>query len=531
MFALLLVLGCSQSSPSPEPSPDSPSPTSQSPAFRLHWLGKKKLAGEASATNFMAIWKLPESEKLESQTLDKLSTAPWRLLPTATSLSNAPVVLLRPLLDDLVQAESYLEVHNATNQPGQLVLAIRLDTARAALWQTNFPAILDSLKPIQSYNLALSRAGEWTLLSLTHGTGGRAADSGLLTEFKARIQRDGTPCPAQITNDWFVLEGDAQNLAKALRLDWKLPATFPHINIAITGDGQNVRTRGELTFPQPLLEMTDPWLVPLDLTTEPLIGLTAMRSVKPILQRIGILTSQQARNFPDQFLIWLRSGPPLQIYFASPTENATNTFWRLAPPIMDWVNSHTDGKTYGTVSVDTNNCELKWTGFSLCAPSLKAVSDARNQYLQGGFGLLSPNNLGLPTELHNHVTGATNLLFFDWEFTAQTLPQWRYLDDISRMAFDAAHASRLRGSRVTTDWMLATMTNLSHSLTELRQTRPEQLVLTRKSTLGLTAVELDILINWIALPEFPSGMSAFWRTNPVPLRPIRATNSPPTGDR
>ena len=96
VFVLLLVLGCSQSSSPPEPSPNSPSLSAESPAFRLYWQGKKRLAGEANATNFMAIWKMPESEKLESQTLDKLSTAPWRLLPTATSLSNAPVALLRP---------------------------------------------------------------------------------------------------------------------------------------------------------------------------------------------------------------------------------------------------------------------------------------------------------------------------------------------------------------------------------------------------------------------------------------------------
>src|SRR5258706_10113215 len=44
---------------------------------RIHWLGMKQLAGETNATNFMAIWNLPESQKLEGKTLVKLGEAPW----------------------------------------------------------------------------------------------------------------------------------------------------------------------------------------------------------------------------------------------------------------------------------------------------------------------------------------------------------------------------------------------------------------------------------------------------------------------
>ena len=534
VFAGVLACGCSKTDSS-SVDKSAPARNSESTAgageliAKLHWLGKRNLSSESSVTNLMAIWSSPESARLEAQTLDKLSSAPWRLFNPATALSNAPVAALRLVLDDLVQAESYLEVRGAANQPGQLVFAIRLDAERAAHWQTNLPPILKSLIPAASPQL--TRVGDWTLLAMTPSESG-TQPSKLVVDFKARIERDGHPWLDRATNHWFEARADAPKLSEALRLGWKLPTTFPVIDLTVSGDGQNVRTRCEMNFPEPLPPLLSPWRVPLNLTTEPLTGLTAMRSVAPLLERLGILSKDQAVHFPEQLLVWLRAGPPLQIYFVLPTDNATNTFWKLALPIKDWVNSHTDARIYGSIVMDTNLSELKWNGLSLCAPFLKAVTNEAGQhYVQGGFGIQPPNQTLLPRELHDHINQGTNLLFFDWEFARETLPQWRYLDDVSRMIFDGSHASRLRGSTNTFQWLHANVTNLSHSVTELRQLSPQQLVLTRRSTLGVNALELDILLNWIEMPEFPRGMSTLWRTNPAPFRPVRLTNTPPASAR
>lgn len=522
----MLMLGCSRSSSPPDAVQNLPSRDAESPALRLHWLGKNRLAGEANATNFMAIWKMPESEKLESQTLDKLSTAPWRLLPKATPLTNAPVALLRPLLDDLVQAESYLEVQNATNGPDELVLAIRLETTRARLWQTNFPVILDSLKSIQPNSFALSRAGEWTLVSLTCDERGRSTGSTLMDEFKSRILRDGAPFSASKSNYWVEAKVEARSLADALQLDWKLPATFPHINMVVSGDGENVRTRAELDFPKPLGDILPPWRVPFHLTAEPVIGLTATRGVSTLLQQLGIFSAGQSSLFPDQLLVWLRSGPPLQIYFALPTNDSDVDFLRIAPAAAKWINAHAEAKVYGAVAMETDRGEFRWNGLSLCAPFLARGTNDGQEFLHGGFGYPPVANVRLPIQLHQHIVQATNLIFIEWELTSHTLPQWRYLDDAARMIFDESHVSRLGAHRESINWLLATMTNLSHSVTELRASSPSQIVFTRKSTLGLNAVELDVLLNWIVLPEFPQGMSSFWRTNPIPFKPKRLTNTP-----
>ncbi len=531
-----VVVGCSRSAPSKS----GESVNSSSTVAKIHWLGKKRLATDKSATNFMAIWKLPESAKLEAQTLDKLSTAPWRLWKTAPPLSNAPAALLRPLLDDLVREESYLEVRAAPKQPGELVLAIRLDAARAALWQKNLATVLESCTggrvdrsaggvgfnlPLSAGNLTLARAGDWTLVAVNAGKGAKAAGSGLLADFTARIQRGKVPFAASTTNYWLEAQADLPRLSETLALGWKLPQTFPLLALRITGDGKNVRTYGDLNFPQPLPATLDPWRLPLQLTAEPLTGLTVARSFTPILERMGILSPDQVKQFPGQFLLWLRAGPPLQLFFAFPTDDARREFRRIAPPIKDWVDGHADARRFGAIVVNPDSCELAWQGLAFCSPYLRVGTNGQTEYLTGGFGL-TPPHIQLPKELHEYVSKGTNLVYFDWEFAADTLPQWRYLDDVSRMIFDGAHASRLRAGRNSMNWMLKNMTNLSHSVTELRQLNPKQLEVTRKSTLGLSSVELDILFNWIEMDDFPRGLSTLWKTNPAPFKIFHHTNSP-----
>src|ERR1700693_4618220 len=40
------------------------------PLATLHWIGMTRLAADPNAAGFLKIWRLPESDKLKSQTLD-----------------------------------------------------------------------------------------------------------------------------------------------------------------------------------------------------------------------------------------------------------------------------------------------------------------------------------------------------------------------------------------------------------------------------------------------------------------------------
>src|SRR4051794_38822738 len=76
---------------------------------RIHWLGLKKISALPDATNFVAIWNLPETKALLDQTIKKFSEAPWRPQHNGTNgfATNAASALLQPLLQDLVQEECF----------------------------------------------------------------------------------------------------------------------------------------------------------------------------------------------------------------------------------------------------------------------------------------------------------------------------------------------------------------------------------------------------------------------------------------
>src|SRR5436190_2508319 len=135
-LCLTIVAGCEKSGSNQaakvqETQPDPPKISASETVARIHWLGKKRLTGETNAAFFMSVWDLPESSKLEAQTLDKLALTMTGLLSNSTNpaaaTNSGTVALVRPLLEDLVKEESYIEVRSTTNRPGELGLAIRLN--------------------------------------------------------------------------------------------------------------------------------------------------------------------------------------------------------------------------------------------------------------------------------------------------------------------------------------------------------------------------------------------------------------------
>src|SRR5258708_4284831 len=71
MAALAMGGGCKKSAPAPVPA----AALSAETVARVHWLGKKRMAAQTNAAYLIALWNLPESAKLETQTLDRLALA------------------------------------------------------------------------------------------------------------------------------------------------------------------------------------------------------------------------------------------------------------------------------------------------------------------------------------------------------------------------------------------------------------------------------------------------------------------------
>src|SRR3954464_4923357 len=78
------------------------------PLWRFHFIGMTELNRGTNASKLKEVWSLPSSQELKKQALDKIAKTPFQLwqksLPSGASDQSA---LIRPLLDDFINAESY----------------------------------------------------------------------------------------------------------------------------------------------------------------------------------------------------------------------------------------------------------------------------------------------------------------------------------------------------------------------------------------------------------------------------------------
>ncbi|HZI33835.1 MAG TPA: hypothetical protein VFF11_15960, partial [Candidatus Binatia bacterium] len=370
MFALLgiLLLVCGMGN-------RAASAASVSPVLaRLHWLGLNQISADTNSAQFMKIWRLPETVALEAQTLDKLSR--W----LAGGTTNAASAKLRPLLDDFVSSEFYLEFHAATNslqtdsgaQPStfnyQLCLALHLPATRSQLWQTNLATALKDLtgnQPVSTTNgwsisqshsreqIELSRAGEWTLIGAGQGI------HELLPAFAASLVSNplsAVPRHPSRSNDWLETEFDPSHFPKSLLQDappdlhsifQSLLSTFNHCHLTVSGRDGNVLTQGTLSLAQPWTADLPSWRIPTNYIYQSVNGFTAIRGISSWLSGLSAWQETGLTPAPDQVFFWGQSGIPFQTYVAAPLPMASNQLHQLASRLVKkanpWLVTHGQG--------------------------------------------------------------------------------------------------------------------------------------------------------------------------------------------
>ena len=491
-----------QSQPTPAPPADA--------AVRIHWLGKKKIAADKNATAFTQLWDMPESVKLEAQTLDKLSGAPWRLLFGETNQASAN--LLRPLLGDLVEEETFVEVRKSTNSPDgddEMILAIRLNDERAGLWRTNLAVVLQSLTHIAPEESSTTgrwflkkhhapnliefvRAGEWVVV-------GAAQDHNkLLGEILARIERDHAPFSASPTNFWLEVDIDP---SRTSILRAHLPAAFPKISFNVTGDGKNVVTRGQVNFSEAVPFVSESWKVPTNFIAADLSSFTATRMGMQKL--LSPMWKQFETNLPpNQLYVWSNDGIPMQTYFAAPFADASNAVSRLTDFVI--AKSGTWFATNDMIRFQRakNFNGLEWKGMPYIAPFIKSAEVSGQGFILGGFFPLTGTNQSAPQQLLQPLRDRANLVYYDWELTGSRLEQWTYITQLLRILMGKPE---LPPDSVAIKWLQAMSARLGPSSTEIICNNDREFSFTRTANVPFTAIELHLLLDWTESPKFPSA--------------------------
>lgn len=492
---------------------------SSSPLVRIHWLGKKRLAADTNAAYFMTIWNLPESARLEAQTLDKLALWLAGCRPAVSNYqeitnfsglvaSNTTSTLLRPVVFDMLQEEWLLEARQPTNQPFEFALAIRLDDQRTAAWQAAKDGLRDAIGSLRQKPcaLTLTRSGNWTLLSLTDSTDSTGTNS-ILASFNTQLAATGNPFPPCPTNYWLQAEVEGSALAQALSLS-SLPGPRPSaVSLAMVGEGESVRTRAEIEFPQPLKLELDPWIFPTNLIHDPLIGFTAVRGLRPWLKGFKPWNDLQVGTPPNQSFIWAQSGAPWLHFVALPSQEASNQVQRLQAFALNRLNPifETNPIKLGEFEQEPGSSRLGWRGLPLISPSLDWSTADGQSFIVAGFYPKILTNAPLPPALLPQFYSSTNLICYDWEMTGPCLRGLTPITQLVRRLFNRPGLP----AEPSISWLGAIPAKLANSATAIHSTSPTQVSFARSSTIGLSAAELVLLADWLQSPTFPCGLHTF----------------------
>lgn len=489
---------------------------------QIHFVGAEKISADANSRAFTNFFCSAPAQALKVQTLDRLSHAPYNWLKEKIAGGAGDnAAQLRPLLDDLVKAEWFLDACSAADGSPEFALAIRLDNNRARLWQDNLASVLESWTKIPTQKIAggwqlkkhlppdsirFLRTGDWIVFS------GEQSDFALGNGVLGKISASAAK------NYWLSFDADWPRLAKIFpALKW---LGLPKTKLQVIGRDGNLRLDGKIISPQPFALTLDKWRLPTNLMVQPFISFTAARGIAPWLQKQSWAQPFLISPVPNQIFFWAMLGIPFQTYAAVPVPDANAALEqlhdKLAVPNALNVQQH----LLMPLTMTMTNHEITWSGTPFAVPFVRATHEKSGDFLFGGLFPDFPASRPLPPELSARLASAT-LVFYHWEITAERL---KMLLQPAQLTLMMTQRKQLEAETAATRWLTYVGPTLGNSTTEITQTAPNELTFARSAPGGLTAIELFALANWLEAADFPGC--------DLSLQPIhRPRNQPPSAKK
>lgn len=492
----------------------------EEPLVSAHFVGSAALAGNPNAAKLRKIWALPETAKLSGEVFRKLARAAAKSFGTDADADRATA--LRPLLDDLLSAESWAELRGKPGSALEFSLAVRLDDARSKIWEANLLQASKGTKPQpvklgeangwqaklngSPNSLKFFRAGPWTVVFLAR------AQAPAQLEFLNRVSKSVRPPGASQT--WLEADVDWPRLQPWFSLD-SLPLKPARTELKISPrGGEDLRTEVRVIYPDKIVWKGEAWRIPTNSIRDPLISFTACRNLAPLFKPSKTLQQLAFNPLANQIFFWAQSQMPFQSYFAMPVKDSTNLMRTLIPQLANAYNDTLSRRGAGSLNVWTNGVELFWQGMSIIVPYLSPAKEKNGgEFLVGGTFPIVPSTNFPPAELFGQFASRNDLIFYDWEITETRLSQWQILSQILPFfprevagSKNSGAAKQFLPAKVPEHkWVASLVPLLGNTVTEVTVKSPNELNIVRKSHLGFNSLELIVLAHWLAHPGFPSA--------------------------
>jgi hypothetical protein len=478
-----------------------------------HFAGCHDLAANTNFNNLGKVFAAPQSKEFVDLVLDRLTGSIAKSLGLKPDFEADP--LLRPLLDDLVSAESVASFGGPESKPWGFVMAVRLDGRRAALWQENIGKEFKSVGT--TFQVEGAQGMRWTRdafsLWIVRANGWLVAGSGdaltqLRNEYLREIKDHGRP-GAPLRENWLEADIDWPRLSPRLpELSLPLKPARTKLNLAMRQE--NIRVAMQVIYPENIAWHGHPWRIPTNTIFDPLLSFTATEDIDPFLKPIPQKFHTAGYPFTDQFYVWALSEMPFQTYTAWPVHDASNVVERLGKEAPDLLNPVLQTLNSSKISWLEKPKQLVWVGNPMLGPNLGVAPAEHGEFLLAGLFPLTTEKTKPPEALWDQFKNRTDLVYYDWEIAGARLQQWRLLSQLLPM-LPAAPLEPGFSKSLTTGKLrqtpsvieegflasLSQMLGLADTITEIKYASPNQLTLVRRSPLGLTGIETVVLSHWL----------------------------------
>lgn len=481
------------------------SPLSPDLIAQIHFAGAQPISTDTNSAAFTNLFCSAEARALESQTLDKLSRAPFAWFKSKIPAGAGDgIAQLRPLLDDLLKSEWIFEMRDASNGSPEYALAIRLSNGRAQLWQNNLSGLLESWTKLPAKKIPdgwelkkhlppdlirVVRVQDWLVVGCGEN------ELPLNEQIVQNLSKFGV---LSKENSWLTADLNWPRLAQLFPALAKFD--FPKIEMQVVGRGGSLQWNGKFMLAQPLPPL-EKWRLPTSTIHPPFESFTAVRGFAPWLARQGWAQPYEISPPPGQIFIWSLPFMPFQTFAAEPVPDAANALVQLgtklsaapktAPPAGSFMQ-------FRVAAAMTNN-QIFWRGVPFMSPFIKPLHEPAGDFLFGGFFPNTPRSKLPPPEFFAQLN-RPDLVYYHWEMTGARLKQ---LPQLSQLTLLLSQHRQLDGKSDADKWLDQIGPTLGNSVTEITQTAPDELAFMRKAPGGLTAIELVALANWLEATNFP----------------------------
>jgi hypothetical protein len=444
---------------------------------QIYFAGSQKISASPHADAFTVEFASPEALALRRQTADKLAgwLSGWLQPNAVAAVPNGPAKL-RPLFDDLQRSEFLLEIRAAVGGQPEAAIAIKLDPARAQLWQAN-------LKPFFAA-ATFKTTGDWLIFD---------SNPALLGLGAKVAQKLTTPPAAPFTLDvnWPRL---AQWHPKLKELG------LPETQFTVTAPDNSPCVNGKFYFPQDLTLNLEPWKMPTNTMHAPFNSFIAARGFSSWFQSQAWAKPCQISPAPNQLFVWSQSPMPFATYAAVPVPNAqtaiSQAYGRLSSALGE---ADARGELMTPAKPVMSATDINVTGVPFMAPRFKPVTEPGGQFLFAELFPNTPAGLPLPAGLTQRLA-TKNLVYYNWENTATRIPQ---LLQINQLCLMLSLHKQLDGRSAGFRWMQKAAAIPGTMETGITQTMPSEFTFLRQGPGVFTAMELFTLASWLEAPNFP----------------------------